>query len=133
MPRGCQNAEERQGVRPVQSMSPFPTDRRRSKRLAVQTPAVLRGKDASSREFFDRAEIVSFDQRGARLQTRFLLVPSSEVEVQLATEAEPKRLRVVWRGDPETPFEGLVGLELVDPNDNWSAATLRAQWDAREY
>jgi hypothetical protein len=114
-------------------MSPSAPDRRRSKRLQVQTPAVLKGIDASSREFFDRAKIVSFDQRGARLQTRFLLSPGSEVEVQLATEAEPKRLRVVWRGDPETPFAGLVGLELVDTSDNWSPATLRAQWEARDY
>jgi hypothetical protein len=114
-------------------MAPPFIDRRRSKRLTVQTPAVLKGKDAASREFFDRAEIVSFDQRGARLKTRFLLVPGTEVEVQLATEAQTKRLRVVWRGDPDTPFAGLIGLELVDPNDTWSPATLRAQWEARDY
>jgi hypothetical protein len=114
-------------------VSPFPTDRRRSKRLTVQTPAVLQGKDALGREFFDRAEIMSFDQRGARLKTRFLLAAGTEVDVQLATEVQPKRLRVVWRGDPETPFVGLVGLELADPNDTWSPATLRAQWEARDY
>jgi PilZ domain len=108
-------------------------DRRRSQRLSVQTPAGLSGIDASSREFFDRAEIVSFDQRGARVRTRFLLQTGSEVEVQLPTETGRKRLRVVWRGEPDTPFEGMVGLELADPNDGWSPATLRAQWDAREY
>jgi hypothetical protein len=99
----------------------------------VQTPAVVRGKDIASREFFDRAEIVSFDQRGARLRTRFLLAEGAEVEVQLPTEAQPKRLRVVWKGEPDTPFAGLVGLEIVDPNDTWNPATLRAQWEAREY
>jgi PilZ domain-containing protein len=114
-------------------MAPPYTDRRRSKRLNVLTPAVLQGKDASAREFFDRAEIVSFDQRGARVKTRFLLVPGSEVEVKLASEAHPKRLRVIWRGDPDTPFAGEVGLELVDPSDNWSPDTLRAQWEAREF
>lgn len=62
-----------------------------------------------------------------------MLVPGSEVEVQLATEPAPKRLRVVWRGEVDTPFAGMVGLELSDPNDNWSPDTLRAQWDAREY
>lgn len=108
-------------------------DRRRSQRFTVQTPAGLSGVDASSRAFFDRAEIVSFDQRGARVRTRFQLVAGSEVEVQLPTERERKRLRVVWRGEPDTPFAGLVGLELLDPNDSWSPDTLRAQWDAREY
>jgi hypothetical protein len=114
-------------------VSPFPTDRRRSKRLLVQTPAVLQGTDALGREFFDRAEIVSFDQRGARLKTRFLLAAGAEVEIKLSTEAQAKRLRVVWRGDPDTPFAGLAGLELADPSDTWSPATLRAQWEAREY
>jgi hypothetical protein len=114
-------------------MSPSPADRRRSQRLSALTPAILRGKDASSREFFDRAEIVSFDQRGARLRTRFLLAVGAEVEVQLATEAQPKSLRVVWRGNPDTPFAGLVGLEIVNPNDTWSPATLRAQWELRDY
>ncbi len=99
----------------------------------MQTPAGLSGFDASSRAFFDRAEIISFDQRGARVKTRFLLVTGSEVEVQLPTESAPKHLRVVWRGEPDTPFAGMVGLELADPNDSWSPATLRAQWDAREY
>lgn len=109
------------------------TDRRRSQRLTVQTPAGLVGKDVTSREFFDRAEVISFDQRGARLRTRFLLAPGSEVEVQLATETEPKHLRVIWMGEPETPFAGLVGLELVDPADNWNPETLRTQWEARDY
>jgi hypothetical protein len=114
-------------------MAPSSRDRRRSARLTVQTPAGLSGIDASSRAFFDRAEIISFDQRGARVKTRFLLVAGSEVEVQLATETGPKRLRVVWRGELDTPFAGMVGLELADPNDSWSPDTLRAQWEAREY
>lgn len=113
---------------------PLPAkDRRRSKRLTVQIPAVLTGTDSASRDFFERTEILSFDQRGARLRSRFLLTPGMEVEVQLATEKEPKRLRVVWRGEPGTLFAGLLGVELVDPSDNWSAATLRAQWEARDY
>ena len=101
--------------------------------MDVQTRAVLQGTDSASREFFERTEAVSFDQRGARVRTRFLLTPGTEVELQLATEKEPKRLRVVWRGEPATLFAGMVGLELVDPSDNWNPATLRAQWDAREF
>ena len=108
-------------------------DRRRSKRLTLQTSVVLKGTDTASRDFFERTEIVSFDQRGAKVRTRFLLAPGSEVEIQLGTEKEPKRLRVVWRGEPETMFAGLVGLELLDPNDNWDPSTLRAQWEAREF
>ncbi len=101
--------------------------------MDVQTRVVLQGTDTTSRQFFERTEAVSFDQRGARVRTRFSLTPGTEVELQLSTEKNPKRLRVVWRGEPATLFAGMVGLELLDPSDNWSPATLRDQWDAREF
>ena len=113
-------------------MPELPLERRRYTRFDIQTRAVLQGTDASSRDFFERTEVLSFDQRGARVRTRFLLNPGSEVELQLPTEKGPKRLRVVWQGETGTLFAGMVGLELVDPNDNWDTATLRSQWEARE-
>jgi len=96
-------------------------------------PVVLKGIDGNKRGFFERTEIVSFDQRGARARTRFSITPGTEVEIQLSTEPEGKRLRVAWQGDPQSVHGGLVGLEMVDPNDSWSAATLKAQWEAREF
>src|SRR5205814_1693581 len=48
-------------------------DRRRSERLSTSIPAILLGKDVAGREFFDRSEIISVDDRGARMRTRFLL------------------------------------------------------------
>jgi len=108
-------------------------DRRRFKRINVRMDVVLKGIDASGREFFERTEVDSFDQRGARAHTRFSLTPGTEVEIQLSTETEGKRLRVVWQGEPQSLHSGLVGLEMVDPNDSWSPATLKAQWEAREF
>lgn len=108
-------------------------ERRRSQRLPVQIPVVLQGTDASGRDFFDRTEIVSIDQRGARIRTRFHLKLGVEFEVQLPTEKETKRLRVVWQGEGESLHEGMVGGEFVDPNESWNLETLRAKWGAREF
>ncbi len=108
-------------------------ERRRSQRISLRMSAVLTGTDAMGRDFFERTEVVSFDQRGARVQTRFTLVRGTEVAIQLNTEKEPKRLRVIWQGERESLQAGLAGLELVDPTDTWSPATVRAQWEAREF
>jgi hypothetical protein len=108
-------------------------DRRRFARLLVRLAAVLKGTDAEGRDFFERTAVISFDQRGARVETRFLLAEGALVELQLATEKAVKRLRVVWRGEPDSLYAGMLGLELVNPDDTWSAGTLRAQWEAREF
>lgn len=108
-------------------------DRRRFTRLMVHLAGVLTGTDIEGRGFFERTAVVSFDQRGARVQTRFSLAVGTAVELQLPTEKAPKRLRVVWSGEPEGLYSGMVGLELIDPDDTWSRGTLRAQWEAREF
>lgn len=90
----------------------------------TQIPGVLRGADATGRLFFDRVEVVSIDQFGARVRTRFRLNPGREVELGLPTEPEEKRMRVVWCGDAETFYEGIVGLEFADADACWNAETL---------
>ena len=103
------------------------TERRRSSRLFIQVPAVLRGTDASGRSFFDRGEAVAIDQFGARVRTRFRLKPGAEIRVGLPTERDEKLMRVVWCGDPEGFYEGLIGVEFVDRSATWSAETLRVR------
>jgi hypothetical protein len=114
-------------------MAESPKDRRRFARLMVHLSGVLTGTDAGGREFFERTEVVSFDQRGARVRTRFLLAEGALVGLQLATEKASKRLRVVWSGEPEGLYAGMLGLELMDAGDTWSVGTLRAQWEGREF
>jgi len=104
-----------------------PSDRRRSPRHDTQIEVVLRSTDEAGRDFFDRSEIISIDQHGARLRTRFRLRIGTEFEVQLPGEPGPKRLRVIWRGDAGSFEVGLMGAEFVNPDDGWSAATLSAQ------
>ena len=114
-------------------MTETPTERRLNRRLPVQIPVVLRGTDTSGRDFFDRAEVVSIDQRGARAHTRFHLKVGAIVSIELPGEEKVKRMRVVWSGANDGFYEGMVGLEFVDPEEFWNLESLRASWGARNY
>jgi hypothetical protein len=94
---------------------------------------VLRGADNVGRVFFDRAQVVSIDERGARVHTRFHLKQGSEVTVELPGEENHKRLRVVWSGEVDSFYDGVVGLEFVAPDDSWNMENLRSRWGARNY
>lgn len=99
--------------------------------MHVEMRVVLKGTDASAREFFDRTEMVSLTQRGVQVRTRFVLSPGSEVQVLLPTEKEARSLRVVWCGEGGLQT-GLVELEFADPNESWAQETIRVQresWD----
>ena len=108
-------------------------ERRNYRRIPVQIPVIIRGRDGTGRAFFDRAQIVSIDDRGARVHTRFHLKVGAEIKVEIPTEENAKQLRVVWSGEPGSFYDGMVGLEFADRNDTWNLESLRAQWGARNY
>lgn len=101
--------------------------------MPVQIPVVLQGTDAAGRRFFDRTEVVSIDAHGGRARTRFLLKVGAEITILLPTEDNAKRLRVVWRGEADSFYEGMVGLEFADPDESWDLERLRARWGARRF
>ena len=84
------------------------------------------------RVFFDRAQIVSIDDGGARVHTRFHLAPGSEVTVELSGDDTQKQFRVAWSGDPESFYDGMVGLEFIDQQDSWQVESLRVHWTTRK-
>lgn len=109
-------------------------ERRTHGRVPVQLPVIVRGTDSGGRGFFDRAQIVSLDARGARLHTRFHLKEGSQVIVEMpAPDDSHKPMRVVWSGEAGGFYDGVVGLELVTPEDVWDVEALRIQWGARNY
>lgn len=92
---------------------------------------ILRGKDSAGRVFFDRAQIVSIDDAGARIHSRFHLAEGSQVTVELPGEGNPKQFRVAWSGDPDGFYDGMVGLEFIDAHDSWQVENLRVRWAPR--
>jgi len=114
-------------------MTELPAERRHFSRMPVQIPVVLRGKDSAGRDFFDRAEVVSIDERGARAHSRFLLNIGAEVTIELPGEKDLKRMRVVWRGEADSFYAGVVGLEFADQQETWDLENLKVRWGARNY
>lgn len=96
-------------------------------------PVVLRGTDAAGRDFFDRAEVVSVDERGGRARTHFLLKVGAEVTVQVPSEDKAKRMRVVWRGEAGSFYDAMIGLEFVEADESWNLESLRARWGNRRF
>ena len=84
------------------------------------------------RVFFDRAQIVSIDDGGARVHTRFHLESGSSVTVELSGDDTRKQFRVAWSGDPDGFYDGMVGLEFIDKQDGWQVESLRVRWAARK-
>jgi len=106
-------------------------ERRQSDRHPVLIPVILRGNDGQGRDFFDRASIVSIDERGARVHTRFHLKPGNLVTVELPGEGRMRQFRVAWGGDRESFYDGMVGIEFIDPENSWDVESLRTRWAAR--
>ena len=106
-------------------------ERRHSGRIPVHIPIVLRGTDGAGRVFFDRAQIVSIDDGGARVHTRFHLQPGSEVTVEIPGDETQKTFRVIWSGTPASFYDGMVGLEFTDHRDSWQVESLKVRWTAR--
>jgi hypothetical protein len=107
------------------------SERRQSGRIPVQIPIVLRGTDGGGRIFFDRAQIVSIDDGGARVHTRFHLQAGSDVTVEIPGDETQKLFRVIWSGDPGSFYDGMVGLEFADHRDSWEVESLKVRWTAR--
>lgn len=114
-------------------MTEPPDERRRNRRLPVQIPVILRGKDSAGRDFFDRAEVVSIDERGARAHTRFLLNVGAEITIELPGEETLKRMRVVWRGEADGFYAGVIGLDFAEVEESWNLESLKVRWGARNY
>ncbi len=114
-------------------MKSTPEDQRPIRPLPVQMPVVLRATDSLGRQFFERTEVVSIDERGARIRSRFFLNPGAEVTVQLPTEGQAKTMRVVWSGEPGSFYEGTFEVEFTDGAASWNLEGLRARWGARKF
>jgi hypothetical protein len=51
----------------------------------------------------------------------------------LPADDRPRLMRVVWSGEPESFYDGMIGLEFVDADDSWNLESLRIRWGARNY
>ncbi len=104
-------------------------ERRRSTRLNVSIPIVLRGKEATGREFRERTRAVALNNHGAKVVTAHQLLPGSELVIENPSAGLAAVGTVVWSGErrtPKDPFE--IGVQLAKPGNVWGLEFPPENW-----
>lgn len=102
-----------------------PIERRRTPRVRIKIPIIVRGRDAHQREFEVNSETEDVSRLGALVRLPRRIPVGEIVELSQATFSVPSaslpsaKARVVWN-DPEGilgPFRH--GMEFLDPSNSW--------------
>lgn len=100
-------------------------DRRRSKRLLLEIPVVIRGKDVYDRDFELSFVAEGVNRHGLSVRLPTCVPVGEEVEVfrsepnDASGASDPTRARVVWNDGGETGGLGWHGLEFLAPLPEW--------------
>lgn len=101
-------------------------NRRRSKRLSLRIPLVIRGKDVYERDFEMRMVTAEVSRHGFMVRLSVIIPVGEEVEVLRSGPndptgaSDPARARVVWNdGGGSTGGLGCHGLEFLAPLPEW--------------
>lgn len=93
--------------------------KRRSDRISVKLPVIIRGTDAAGKDFMEAARTEVIARHGAKILCQRKLVPQQEISVHCLMTGEESDARVV--GQVRVDAEGIYyGLEILDSEaDLW--------------
>jgi hypothetical protein len=103
--------------------------RRRSSRIAHQARIVLSGVDADGFNFAEETETVTLSKHGLSVRTRYQVRLGQELSVRTRDKNRVAQFEVVWVGQPNTPNEGRIGLEWVEPHRFWDVEFPPEDWE----
>jgi hypothetical protein len=102
---------------------------RRSTRLNLQIPLILRGADASGRAFKENVWTLDLNKHGARIATFHELTAGSEITVEnpvLGYSARARIAKIYEKQFPENP--AAVGVELLEAKNVWGIRFPPEDW-----
>jgi len=102
---------------------------RRSVRLPISVPSIIRGVDTSGQKFKENTWTISVNKQGAKIATFHQLQIGDEITIEnpiLGRASKGHVVRVVERHFPEDPFE--VGVELNEPQNVWGVKFPPDNW-----
>ncbi len=105
------------------------TNRRRAGRLPIQVRIVLSGHDADGFSFAEETETLTISKFGLSARTSYQLARGSEISVRTRDKDRVAQFQVVWVGPPQTPNEGRVGLEWMEPQRFWGVEFPPDDWE----
>ncbi len=111
----------------------MPTDpvseRRRMGRVPHAARIVLSGVDADGFNFAEETETVSVSKNGLAVRTSYSLALGQELSIRTKDKNRVAQFQVVWVGKPNSPCEGRVGMEWVEPRRFWGIQFPADDWE----
>jgi hypothetical protein len=105
--------------------------RRRSQRVLMQVPVVLRGTDAQGRSFEESSETLAINAHGALVLLQARVVSGGKIEMRHERTQEAQECHVVFLG-PVRSGKAEVGLEFAAPRPGfWRVAFPPEDWSPR--
>jgi len=105
-------------------------NRRRSTRVLLRVPIVIRGLDSDGQDFEAQAETIVVSKHGARIRAGRPLPLGSEIIVAIPKTSREERAKVVWK-DEQAPDQYAIALQHPEnlwgisfPPEDWSDATI---------
>jgi len=99
--------------------------RRRDPRMELALPVLLTGSDVNGRPLDQRVITVNISRRGALLDGVHGRLEQGGL-ISLARLHKKEEFRVAWVGEDDTPGEGQIGVEAVDPKTSFWDEVLEA-------
>jgi len=108
-----------------------PGTRRRSQRVLLQVPVLVRGTNAEGREFEEGTETLSISAHGALVKLQAKLVSGAKVIVKHEGTQEEQETKVIFMGTTRGG-KTEVGLEFASPRPSfWRVAFPPEDWSPK--
>ena len=105
-------------------------ERRRASRLPHRARIILSGTDADGFNFAEETETLTISKNGLSVRVSYDLAPGQELSIRTKDRNRVAQFQIVWVGQPNTPSDGRVGMEWVEPQRFWGIEFPPDNWEA---
>jgi hypothetical protein len=104
-------------------------ERRRLGRVPHHARIILSGTDSDGFNFAEETETLSVSKQGLSARSSYNLAIGQELSIRTKDRNRVAQFQIVWVGRPETPNDGRVGLEWVEPERFWGIQFPSDDWE----